>query len=424
MPLTDPKLKALKGRPRAYTISDGEGLYVEVLPARRGAKKSEKESEKPTLVWRMRYWLNGRQEKVTIGKYPAITIKKARKVRRDYQTAIEEGRSPMREKQIAKVENRTAGTVTALCDEFYERMILHKRKHPERVKRLFDAHVKPKLGSLLAKEVRPLQVDQVLRTVAAKAPTTSNDLLSLMKAVFRYGVKRHYLEYNPAANFEIDDAGGEESARTRALSREEIAAWLKAMRETENFGRENELAFKVLLATCVRKSELVQARKDELDLDEAVWHLPAERTKTGAAIDIPLAPPVVQWLRELLVFSGRSEYLLPARNRHKRPTMSPDTLNVALSRLELDMEHFTVHDCRRTARTHLAALGVRPEVAEAALNHKRKGIEGVYNTYSYFDERRAALTAWADLIVSMESDSNVTPIRAGARRAKGKQARK
>ncbi len=404
MALSDTKLKALKPRGKPYTLADGEGLYVEVLPARKGDKKA-------SIVWRMRYWLNGRQEKVTIGTYPATSIKKARQTRRAYQTMVEEGRSPMREKQAGKTARRNAGTVTSLCEEYYARIVLPKRRHPLRVKSLIDRYIAPKFGSMLVKDVRPLDIDQVLRRVADQAPTTANDVLHLLKAVFSYGVKRHYAEVNLAANFGIEDAGGTETARNRALSRDELAALLRAMRESANFGRQNELAFKVLLATCTRKSELVLARRVEFDLEDGVWHLPAERTKTRSAIDIPLAPPVVEWIRELMGFAGASEFLLPARNRHKRPTISPDTLNVALTRLQHGLEHFTVHDMRRTARTHLAALGVRPDIAERALNHKIKGVEGVYDTYDYFEERRAALTAWANLLTSIEKGANVTPIR-------------
>jgi hypothetical protein len=78
-----------------------------------------------------------------------------------------------------------------------------------------------------------------------------------------------------------------------------------------------------------------------------------------------------------------------------------------------DVPNFTIHDFRRTARTHLAALGVDPVVAERCLNHKIKGVEGIYNRHQYFDERRAALAQWCDLLVALESgeEYNVTPLR-------------
>ena len=75
------------------------------------------------------------------------------------------------------------------------------------------------------------------------------------------------------------------------------------------------------------------------------------------------------------------------------------------------VEHFTVHDLRRTARTQLAALGIPPHIAEKCLNHKLTGVEGRYDRYNYFDERRAALQQWADLLEQLEKGSeNVIPL--------------
>lgn len=399
MALTDTKLKSLKPREKAYTLADGEGLYVEVLPS-------------GSIVWRMRYRLHGRPEKVTIGPYPAVTIRKAREQRRKYQGMVADGLSPMREKQAQKAERAAEGTVTGLCKDYYQRMIAPRYKDPKRVERLMERFIKPEIGTLLVGQVKPLDIDRVLRKVADYAPTTANDVLRLLKAIFAYGVKRHYGEFNPAADFGLEDAGGRERSRDRALSRDELSRLFQAIRETPNFGRENELAFKLLLATCTRKRELLLARWSEFDLNNAVWHLPKERSKTKAPIDIPLTPPVIEWLKEVRTLAGTSEYLFPARSRHKNPTISPDTLNVALTRVEHGLEHFTLHDLRRTARTHLAALGVRPDIAERALNHKVKGIEGIYNRHDYFDERKEALNTWASLLVSLEKGEpfNVVPM--------------
>ncbi len=103
---------------------------------------------------------------------------------------------------------------------------------------------------------------------------------------------------------------------------------------------------------------------------------------------------------------------IPRKNRFEH--ISPDTLNVALKRLPLaEIEHFTVHDMRRTARTHMAALGVDRFVAERALNHKVRDVEGVYNQYDYFEERTNALSRWALMLsaISRGEAFNVVGIR-------------
>lgn len=171
--------------------------------------------------------------------------------------------------------------------------------------------------------------------------------------------------------------------------------------------------------------ELLGARWDDFDLEAGVWLLRPERTKTGARIEIPLTEPVLAWLNEVRVLACGSDYLFPPRRRvgirpdtgqrNRFPHVSPDTLNLALRRLEIDgVEHFTVHDMRRTARSHMAALGVDRFVAERSLNHKLRDVEGTYNRYDYFEERRRALGVWAEMLKRLaagEMDDSQAPSR-------------
>jgi integrase len=195
------------------------------------------------------------------------------------------------------------------------------------------------------------------------------------------------------------------------LSSDELVQLFEKIRATPNFGDNNLLAIKLLLALCVRKGELLGARWSEFDLDGgthagAIWHLPGSRTKTGESLDIPLAPVVVEWLIALRTLAAGSDYIFPKRRRDPRervPHVGIDTLNVALQRVKHGLAHFTLHDLRRTARTHLAALGVRREVAERCLGHKLRGVEGTYDRHDYFKERRAALAQWSTLIRQAES---------------------
>ena len=136
------------------------------------------------------------------------------------------------------------------------------------------------------------------------------------------------------------------------------------------------------------------------------------------AIDIPLPPQAVECLRELHRLAGGSQWLLPARKMQHRmiPHIHEGTLNVALAKLRPllpGFERFCVHDFRRTARTHLAALGVDPHIAERSLNHKIKGVEGIYNRHDYFEERGKALALWVSFLEGCEkgNDWNVTPLK-------------
>ena len=218
----------------------------------------------------------------------------------------------------------------------------------------------------------------------------ANDVLRWVRRMFDYAIKRHMVRFNPTAAFDLSDAGGKQVARDRALSRDELKTLFEAMRTARGFSVENALTVKLLLLLAVRKGELIAARWDEfeLDADAPVWHLPGERTKTGQPIDIPLPTMSVDWLRELHRLALDSDWVLPARKRQSRrlPYICESTIGVAMGKVRHGLPHFTTHDFRRTARTHLPALGVDPHVAQRCLNQKLKGVEGTYNRHDYFAE--------------------------------------
>jgi integrase len=298
-------------------------------------------------------------------------------------------------------------------------MILGRWKHPNIVRSRIERDIKPAIGTLAVDAVKPMHIDAMLRAIVERgAPTMANDVLRLVRRMFDFAVKRHMVQYNPASAFDLSDAGGSEEPRDRALSREELVVLFEAMRNAKGFTYENRLTVKLLLLLAVRKQELTAARRSEFDLDAGVWRLPAERAKTGMAMDIPLPRAAVDALHELFRLADGSEWLLPARKLQTRliPHIHENTLNVALAKLRPWMPGvapFCVHDFRGTARTHMAALGVEPHIAERCLNHKIKGIEGIYNRHDYFEERRKALMLWADFLEACEhgNDWNLKPLR-------------
>lgn len=378
-------------------------------------------------VWRFRYRFAGKARVMVLGSYRELSLAEARKRAKELAARVALGHDVAGEKQarkaeaLAKIEaGKHAVTVGQLADEYFERMILGRWKHPNIVRARIEKDIKPNIGKLAIEDVKPKHVDAMLQAIVKRgAPTIANDVLRWVRRMFNYAVKRHMIEYNPASAFDLNDAGGKEEARDRALSREELVTLFAAMCNAKGFSVENALTIKLLLVLAVRKMELLAARWEEFDLEAAVWYLPAERTKTGVAVDIPLPAPAVEWLRELKRLACNSPWVLPARKMQNRmlPHVCESTLSVALSKIKHGLAPFTIHDLRRTARTHLSALGVDPHIAERCLNHKIKGVEGIYDRHSYFAERKEALGKLAALIVACEAgkDWNVVPLRKGQR---------
>lgn len=404
----------IKAGERFEGRSDGDGLYL---------RFRETDS---APVWRFRYRLAGKQRVMNVGSYSTLSLADARKVSRELRAKVSLGHDVAGEKQaqkasaIALIEaGKLAITVSQLADDYFERMIVGRWKHPNIVRSRIERDIKPNIGHLAVDAVKPLHIDALLHTIVQRgAPTVANDVLRWVRRMFDFAVKRHIVQYNPASAFDLSDAGGREEARERALSRDELILLFAAMRNAKGFTYENRLTVKLLLLLAVRKQELTAARWKEFDLDQAIWRLPAERTKNEMAVDIPLSDSALACLRELRRLSEGSAWVLPARKAQQQmlPHIHENTLNTALAKVKPlmpDMESFCVHDFRRTARTHLAALGVDTHIAERCLNHKIRGIEGTYNRHDYFDERRKALALWAEFLETCERGiaENVFPVR-------------
>jgi integrase len=413
--LTDVEIRNwIKAGERFDMRGDGEGLYLSFR------------EDYAIPVWKFRYRFAGKARVMNLGSYSDLSLSDARKTTKELRARVALGHDVAAEKQerkaeaVAKIEaEKRAVTVAHLADEYFERMILGRWKHPNIVRSRIEKDIKPSIGRLKVEDVKPAHIDAMLQAIVKRgAPTVANDVLRWTRRMFDFAVKRHMAQYNPASAFDLSDAGGKEEARERALSREELVRLFEAMRTAKGFSHENLLAVKLLLVLAVRKQELTGARWSEFDLDSAVWYLPAERTKTETAIDIPLPSQAVEALCDLHRLACGSEWVFPARKAQHRmiPHIHENTLNVALSKVKPLMPgvpSFCVHDFRRTARTHLAALGVDPYIAERCLNHKIKGVEGIYNRHDYFEERRKALELWAKYLEACEkgTDWNVVPFK-------------
>ncbi|WP_047708914.1 site-specific integrase [Plesiomonas sp. ZOR0011] len=399
--LTDVQIKAwIRAGERFDGRSDSDGLTLRFRACDR------------VPTWHLRYRFAGRQRTVQLGSYGELSLAKARELARTLSARVALGHDVAGEKQARKqaaLDAVDAMTVLELANEYYTRQILGRWKHPDIFRRRIDKDIAPHLGKLRVEDVKPRHIDAMLQAIVARdAPTIANDVLRWTRRMFDFAIKRHIIEVNPASTFDLNDAGGKEVSRERSLSRDEVAHLFAAMKKAKGFSRENELAIKLLLTLGCRKMELCAARWEEFDLGEdPVWHLPAERTKTGAGIAIPLPPFAVECLLELRALAGISDWVLPARKMQHRmlPHIGESTLNVALAKVRHqmpDVEAFTVHDLRRTARTLLASLGVPHDVAEACLNHKLQGVAGIYDRHDRFAERKDALLRLSNLLESLE----------------------
>lgn len=251
-------------------------------------------------------------------------------------------------------------------DEFFKRNIEGKLKTAHAIRLRVDKYFIPALGKLRIEKVDPMHISTMLNKITdAGAPTTSNDILSFSKQLFNYAIKRHIIKHNPAAAFNMRDAGGKESSRDRYLTQEELVLLFEAMRASKKFSRHHYLCLKLLILLGCRKEELLSAKISSFDLDASTWKIPVE-SKSKRAMVVPLAPQALAIVKELMT---DPYYLIPAMGirKSKSPYADVGYLNKPTKQLIPlmgDIENFTLHDLRATMKTHMRAMGVDVFVSE------------------------------------------------------------
>lgn len=364
--------------------------------------------------WILRYRHGGRRRELSIGRYPEISLADARGIATIKRAEIMQGGDPAADKQKAKATAAKDWTVRELVKDYRAKKLVSLAQSTQVS---YGRHLKRIENRLGALTVREIEASDVIALIEASSLTwgESNMLLITTKCLFTHACGKRLVNTNPCHGIMLSALLGErpEKRRRLMLTKEELHFLLNA-----GMRKRNALAVRVMLATAVRSAEFYKAKWQDVHLDEGRWHIP--NSKTGPTMDIPLAPVVLGWFKELREMAGESAYVLPAWS-HSRAArnggdthVSKDSIREAID-YWLDAERpavrrFTPHDLRSTMKSHLRALGVPRDISEMCLNHKLPGVEGIYDQHTYFDERRTALEKWARFLVACEAGSNVVPI--------------
>lgn len=420
--LTDVQVRNWIKAGAATAKSDGDGLTFTL-------------SASGVATWVLRYRLGDRRKELSLGRYPDISIAEARRLASAARAKVHQGVDVGAEKQRAKAEAARVMTVRQLGADYLAKAAgrLSPKTIKSREQQLRD-YVYPVIGSMPVRDVVPSDVVGITERAAAKSLHVARLVLIVVREVFAHASGRKILETDPTAGVKAKAIiGPRPTSRARLMLTEpELRSMFKAL---PSIGRANELATKILLATCARIGELMSARWENVDLEARTWTIPPQdqkgkKMKAARGEDVrpfvvPLSPAAMSWFLELKRLAYDSAYVLPTRARRGEgdKPMTANTLNAALDRLAetitAECRRFTPHDLRSTARSHLAALGVDVVVAERCLNHDPGGLVAVYDQHDYLTERRAAMDKWGAFLLAIEAGQawNVVPMR---RKAGGK----
>jgi integrase len=401
MALTDVAIKNAKYREKPYKLGDTGGLFLLVQPS--GGK-----------LWRLKYRVDGREKKLGIGIYPDVSLADARKRRDDARELIAAGKDPSREKQRDKVRNRAQAenTFTAIATEY-----CNKRKRDgdkawavatatrsEYLLSLLDRSI----GKMAINEIEPPDVLAAIRKIEGKGNLESaRRTLQLASAVFRYAVATARLASDPTR-----DLRGALTAPTvthygAITDAKRVGELLRAIDGYDGQGL-TKMALQLAPHVFVRPGELRHAEWGDIDLDGALWVIPAEKMKMRKAHHVPLSRQTLAVLSEVRAVTGPSGYVFPSMRTRSRP-MSENTINAALRRLGYASDEMTAHGFRAMASTLLNESGKwHPDAIERALAHgDRDKVRAAYHRGQHWKERVEMAQWWSDYLDQLRKGADI-----------------
>lgn len=390
-----------KPRDKAYALTDGGGLLLEVLPS-------------GTKTWRFKYHLDGKREKVTIGAYPAIGIKAARDRHEALRALVERGESPARAKKAGAIERRAAEAratdFRAFAQRWIDETLFHRSEgYRAQIVRWLDAYVYPAIGNMQLGDVQPADVLAIVEKRRDTA-VTAERIRTIIQQVYNHAIRKLLVSTNPATPMRgvIQRPPVENH---RHLSEAELGAFWRAL-DKQGAHATTIAATKLLFLTLARKTELLRSTWAEFDLDAARWDIPAARMKNGKPHRVYLPTQAIAILREVHKLTGHGAYVFPSIFRGGVP-MGDVTLNHFFKRIDAGVTDFSPHGTRATGATLLREHGFGRDVVELLLAHSEKSqTVAAYTHAQYAAERGRALQFLADQIDRLAAGAEVIPLRA------------
>lgn len=392
MTLTDLKCRSEKPGTTRKKLSDGRGLQLWVQPG--GAK-----------LWQLVYQFQGKQRQMALGPFPEVSLAVAREQREAAKRSIRDGIDPASTRPGKTPPPLPSVTETGATFQEVAALYLAKRRrehlaHATMIKKewLLDLAM-PALGKKLCQDIRPIDVLTVLQDLEARdCIETARRLRGTIGAVFRHAVIIGQAEGDPTSSLKGAIATPKVVSRAAITKPDRFGSLLRAIHAFDGQPT-TAAALKLMALLFPRPGELRLSTWKEFDTQNAVWVIPATRTKMRREHHVPLPPQAVEILEKLREITGHKQILFPGLITRDKP-ISENTMNVALRRLGFGPEEMTSHGFRASASTLLNETGKwSPDAIERQLAHiDRDSVRRAYARGAYWDERVAMMQWWADYL--------------------------
>lgn len=409
--LTDAQCKnavCSPGKPRAR-LADSGGLYLEVSPA--GSKR-----------WFLKYRSAGKEYRLALGSYPAVSLTAARRARDAAKLQKAQGIDPIQAKKVEKLKavNPAGDTFKVVALEWFEKQEPHwSEANAVRAKRQLERDLFPWLGERRLADIEPVELLAALRKVEERgAIETADRGLMLARQVWRYGVATGRVNRDITVDLKgaLSPYRGKHFAAITDPVR--LGELLRAIKSYKG-GPVVRAALQLAPMLFQRPGELRGARWEEIDLENAMWTIPASRMKRrkdgkehGDPHLVPLPTQAVRILEILKPYTESTGLVFPGERQRDRP-ISENSVRVALIAMGYTPDIQTWHGFRATARTMLAErLEFDPLLIEAQLAHAVRDANGrAYNRTTYLKQRRDMMQRWADYLDKLAAGADVIELK-------------
>ena len=381
-------MKQAKPKDKEYNLVDGGGLALRVRKT--GSK-----------VWLFNYSkpFTKKRTNIGFGHYPDVTLAQARKKRDEARALLAKDIDPKSHREALEQQKKDelANTFGKVALQWYE---LKKQKVKEdtatKAWNIMNKHALPHLENVPIHLIKPKMVIDILQPLANKGILeTVKRLCCNINEVMRLAVASGLIEVNYLADItKLFPAPKKKNMAT--IKPERLPELMKAL-VFSNITKNTRCLVEWQLHTMTRPVEAATARWEDIDLDQKVWVIPAERMKMKKPHTIPLTPQTIALLEMLKAMNGNTEYLFPS-HRDRKGHANSQSANMALKRIGFAGE-LVSHGLRALASTTLNEQGFDPDVIEAALAHiDHNEVRRAYNRAEYLQQRRVMMQWWSEHI--------------------------
>lgn len=387
-PLTNTEIVQAKPKDKEYNLSDGDGLILRIKPT--GSK-----------LWLFNYYhpYTKKRSNLSIGAFPDVSLAQARKKRLEARTLLADDIDPKEHRDSVQraIEQEHLNTLLKVANDWFS---VKKTKitpdYADDIWRSLNNHIFPKLGNFPISKLTATSTIDVLKPIAAKGSLeTVRRLCQRLNEVMTYAVNTGVIYSNPLSGIgHAFEAPKKQFMAT--LKPEELPGLMKAL-NTASIKIVTRCLIEWQLHTMVRPSEAAGAKWNEIDFNEQIWVIPAERMKMKREHIVPLSNQSMNLLETLKPISAHREYIFPA-DRNPKTHANAQTANMAIKRMGYAGK-LVSHGLRALASTILNEQGFDADLIEAALAHVDKNeVRRAYNRADYLERRKPLMNWWSEYI--------------------------